>query len=100
MGPHSFEIFEEIVTAGFVACLLLCRALIHFMRVATNRSLPEGERISFFWPKWKRVIEKYQQLYPTGRAYRVLIGLVFCQMAIAVGAVVLIAWQTFGTKVR
>jgi hypothetical protein len=90
--------FEEIVMAGFVACLLLCRATIHFMRVASNWRAPERERISFFRPKWKPVIEKYQQLYPTGTAYRVLIGLVFCQMASAVGAVVMIAWQTFGTK--
>jgi hypothetical protein len=98
MTLQSLEKSEEIFAAGFVVCLLLSRGMVHYMRLAANRSLPEGERISFFRPRWKRVIEKYQQVYPSGRAYPTLIGLVFCQAAIAVAAVVFVAWQTFGTK--
>lgn len=78
-----------------LVCFIIAVATLHFMRVKTNRRLPESDKISYFLPmtRWNKVTDAYKRLYLEGCAYIIWRVAVIGTAVLAMGIVLSELWE-------
>ena len=91
----NFLSLSDLAAFAFLMCFVVAVVSIHLMRLAANKELPDGEKISYFlsFDKWDKIIRSYRCLYPRGRLYTIFRLVAIGTAALGLGSVLAAIWK-------